>query len=74
MESQDTRPRSFLRSPLGIATIIGAVIGIVLLLWSDRTAVLSWVPGLVVLACPMLHFFMHRGHNRDKQSHHSDRT
>lgn len=53
---------SFLRSPLGIATTVALVLGGALLLWSDRPDVLSWLPWLVVLACPLLHVIMHRHH------------
>lgn len=74
MDAHDTQPRSFLRSPLGIATILGLVVGLVLFLWTDRTAAVSWLPWLVVLACPLLHVFMHRVHNRDESDHRSGRT
>jgi hypothetical protein len=55
-------PPSFLRSPLGTVTIVALVLGGALLLWSERPDVLSWLPWLVVLACPLLHVIMHRHH------------
>lgn len=57
-------PPSFLASPLGIASIVALVLGGALLLWSERPDVLSWLPWLVVLACPLLHVIMHRHHRR----------
>lgn len=31
------------------------------LLSEHRVHVLGWLPWLILLACPLLHFFMHRG-------------
>jgi hypothetical protein len=41
----------------------------VLLLWQEHRAhLLGVIPYLILLACPLLHLFMHRGHGR-KHSH-----
>ncbi|HEX8042476.1 DUF2933 domain-containing protein [Candidatus Deferrimicrobium sp.] len=59
--------RSF-RLPFGIALV--AFLGIaVFFLWSEHKAhILGALPWLLLLACPFLHFFMHRGHG----GHHGD--
>jgi hypothetical protein len=28
--------------------------------------VLGWLPYLLLLACPLMHLFMHRGHGRER--------
>jgi hypothetical protein len=43
----------------------------VFFLWQDhRMHLLGVLPWLLLLACPLMHFFMHRGH----RSHHHDQT
>jgi len=38
------------------------------LLWSEHQAhVLQALPWLILLACPLLHVFMHRGHDQEKR-------
>ena len=39
-----------------------AALGAVLLLIDHWAHVLGVLPYLVILACPLMHFFMHRGH------------
>jgi hypothetical protein len=49
------------------------------LLTEHRAHVFGVVPYLLLLACPLMHFFMHRGHGRhdshrgDDQNEHRDR-
>ena len=31
-----------------------------------RAHVLGWLPYLLLLACPLMHLFMHRGHGRER--------
>ncbi|MBI3041747.1 MAG: DUF2933 domain-containing protein [Betaproteobacteria bacterium] len=60
-----------------------ALIGFVLvaayfLITGHRAHAIEFLPFALVLACPLLHLFMHRGHghgaNRDQQQHrHGDR-
>lgn len=38
------------------------VIALVMLAVEHRAHVLGWLPWLFLLACPLMHFFMHGGH------------
>lgn len=53
---------NFLISPAGLAMIGFLAIGGFLLFTEHRAHVLGALLWLVVLACPLMHFFMHRGH------------
>ncbi|WP_227370697.1 DUF2933 domain-containing protein [Halomonas sp. M20] len=48
----------------GFTLIAGlALAAVVLLLWEDHKAhLLGALPWLILLACPLIHVFMHRGH------------
>jgi hypothetical protein len=58
---QDEQPRW--RSPIGIVTLgFIAVAGFFLL--TEHTAhVFGVLPYLLILACPLMHLFMHHGHH-----------
>lgn len=34
------------------------------LIAEHRPHLLGWIPYLIILACPLMHLFMHRGHGR----------
>jgi len=34
------------------------------LIAEHRPHLLGWIPYLIILACPVMHFLMHRGHHR----------
>jgi 4-amino-4-deoxy-L-arabinose transferase-like glycosyltransferase len=60
--------RAFLGSTTGlVACLIVAAVG-GWLLWSHTGHVLSALPFLVLLACPLMHL-MHRGHGRHGSEH-----
>jgi len=54
--------RGFWRSRAGLTAIGFLLIGAFLLLSEHRLHVLGYLPFLLVLLCPLLHVFMHRGH------------
>jgi hypothetical protein len=60
---QQSQPkRSFFRSPEGIALVVFALVG-GFYLWSEHRAhVFGALPYILLLACPFMHLFMHRGH------------
>ena len=44
----------------------------VFLLWEEHEAhILGALPYLFLLLCPLMHFFMHRGHGHDHGGHQS---
>lgn len=45
-------------------TLIGLAIILYFLLIEHRQHVWPYLPFLFLLACPLMHFFMHGGHNR----------
>jgi hypothetical protein len=66
-QSQLNHP-PFWRSPAGAAMLVlGAVAGF-LLFTEHRAHVLGALPYLLILACPLMHFFMHHGHGH--RGHH----
>ena len=72
MDDHDHKPASSLRSPAGFV-LIGFLAIAGFFLWEEHRAhLLGFVPYLLFLACPLLHFFMHRGHG-DQGSKESDR-
>ena len=59
---KDQQPRSFWTSTNGLAAL--ALIGAVLyfLLTEHLAHTLSFLPFAILLLCPLMHVFMHRGH------------
>jgi hypothetical protein len=58
----DSPLRRFLRSRLNLAACLALAAVGGYLLATHTGHVLEAVPYLVLLACPLLHLFMHRGH------------
>ena len=56
--------------PLGVGLTIFLAIALFFLWEEHRAHLLGALPWLLLLACPVMHHFMHRGH----KSHHHDRT
>ncbi len=56
------KPPSFWRSKTAIGLAIFLAIGAFLLMSEHRAHVLGFLPYLLILACPLLHLFMHGGH------------
>jgi hypothetical protein len=66
--------QSFWRSPSGIAfSVFLAVAGFFLL--TEHTAhVMGALPYLLLLACPIMHLFHHRGHHHGGDDDHGPRS
>jgi hypothetical protein len=65
------------RRPLLWILAGGAALALYFVIRDHRAHALEYLPYLVVLACPLLHFFMHRGHGGHAQHHrdtNKDRT
>ncbi len=65
----DTRKRR--SSGASIALVGFLAIGAFYLIAEHRAHLLGWLPWLLIAACPLLHFFMHRNHGG--HGDHSDR-
>ena len=57
------RPHGFWTSKAGLATIAFLLIAAFLILSEHRAHALGYLPFLLLLACPLLHMFMHGGHS-----------
>ena len=70
MDHEHRETPSFWRSPAGLTLLVAlAVTGFYLA--TEHTAhLLGVLPYLFVLACPLMHVFMHRGHGHG--GHHRD--
>jgi uncharacterized membrane protein len=62
LEHQDQGQRSFLWSRAGLVLIGFLIIAGVLLFTEHRAHVLGLLIWLPLLACPLMHIFMHGGH------------
>ena len=47
--------------------VIGGV-ALAYILTDHREHVLGWLPYAILLACPLMHLFMHHGHSKPKSS------
>jgi hypothetical protein len=58
----------WLASRTGLVFLALAGIALLFLIYEHRVHVLGIVPYLVVLACPLMHLFHHRGHGQHRHS------
>lgn len=61
--NQPTESGSFWKSRSGIAFCVFLAIAAALLFLEHRAHIWPWLPYLLLLACPLLHVFMHGGHS-----------
>ena len=68
----DSEPKSFWGSRYSIGLIVLGGIAAYFLLSEHRAHFFGALPFLLLLACPLMHVFMHRGHGRHPggQGHH----
>jgi Protein of unknown function (DUF2933) len=59
---QQPEQQSFWRSPIGIVCIGFLLVGGFFLLTEHTAHVFGVLPWLLILACPLMHLFMHHGH------------
>jgi cell division protein FtsW (lipid II flippase) len=59
---EHSKPRGFWRSKTALAVVGFLLIGAFLLLSEHRAHALGFLPLLLILACLLLHIFMHGGH------------
>jgi hypothetical protein len=63
MDLTDHEPPPFWPSRGGVALLIVAAVSGLLLFTEHRAHVLGLLPFAFVLACPLMHLFMHHGHH-----------
>ena len=68
MDVTDHEPPPFLRSRAGVALLVVVAIGGFLLFTEHRAHVLGVLPFAFLLACPLMHVFMHHGHHHGGHS------
>jgi hypothetical protein len=61
-QDHDHKPTPFLRSPAGPVLIAFIAIAGFFLWQEHRAHLLGVLPYLLLLACPLMHIFMHGGH------------
>ena len=74
MDHDHQRPPPFWRSPAGLALVVAIAVGGFYLLTEHTAHVLGLLPYLFVLACPLMHMFMHRGHHHGGHEHGQSRS
>jgi len=69
--TQDERPHSsFWTSKTGLAFLVFAAIGTYYLMVEHRSHLFAALPYLLLLACPLMHVFMHgKGHGGGSHEH-----
>lgn len=60
---------SFWRSPAGVALLVAAAVGGFYLVTEHTAHLFGALPYLLLLACPLMHVFMHRGHGHRHGRH-----
>ena len=59
-------PAPWYRTPLGVASLL-LIAGIGYVLWTQyRAQVIGFLPFGLLLLCPLMHLFMHRGHGHGR--------
>jgi len=69
---EDRQPPSFWRSPAGLALLVAAAAGGLYLVTAHTAHLLGVLPSLFLLACPLMHVFMHHGHGHGGHRHQDD--
>ncbi len=75
-EGQRDHPRepTFWKSKAGLVLAGFLLIGLFFLLSEHRAHVFGILPYLLILACPLMHLFMHRGHGGHGSHRHGEQT
>lgn len=60
----------FWKSPSGFTLVVAMVVGGFYLVAEHRAHLLGSLPYLVLLACPLMHLFMHKGDGHGGQKRH----
>lgn len=64
----------FWSSPAGLVLLVAAAVGGFYLVTEHRAHLFGALPYLFLLACPLMHVFMHRGHGHGGHGRESSRS
>lgn len=67
MDQHSRQP--FWKTPFGVISTIVAVAASVYLWLTHKDHLLAVLPFIILAVCPLMHFFMHRGHGHGGHSH-----
>ena len=62
MDHEQAQPPSFWRSPSGLTLLVAVAAGGFYLVTEHTAHLFGALPYLILLACPLMHVFMHHGH------------
>jgi len=68
----EPEPTGFWRSRYAIGLVVLGAIAAYFLLTEHRAHLFSALPFVLLLACPLMHVFMHRGHGGHGHDKHKD--
>lgn len=74
MDHPHGEPPSFWRSPAGWALALVVAVGGFYLVTEHTAHLFGALPYLFLLACPLMHVFMHRGHGHKGHAHGQHRS
>lgn len=69
MRDDNEFTKGLFRSRIGIGLILFGAVAAFLLVTEHRAHLYGWLPYLILLACPLMHFFMHGGHGDHSHQH-----
>lgn len=72
MDAMNHEPPPFWRSRGSVVLLVVAAVGGFLLFTEHRAHVLGVLPFALLLACPLMHIFMHHGHHHGSHSRKAD--
>ena len=64
----------FWKSQSGLAFLVAALVGGFYLITEHKAHLYGVLPYLFLLACPLMHIFMHRGHHHGEQRDNNNRS
>ena len=70
MDHERSEPPSFWRSPSGVVLCIALAVMAFYLVTEHTAHFFGVLPYLLILACPLMHLFMHHGHRHGGRPHH----
>ena len=74
MDHPHDQPPPFWRSPAGWALVLTVAVGGFYLVTEHTAHLFGALPCLFLLACPLMHVFMHRGHGHKGHGHGQHRS